>query len=356
MTRLVETVRRVRPRPGILRFLPRFLRRAAGLCALALVCGGCGEGYVSPGMEDRAAAQKYLDEARGHATQGDMRAAIRMADAAVKAAPSSFMPYMVRAKMFAQMMRLREATRDLRTARRVSGGDVQVTLELLTILPPYNSSQEMEQLARHVLDLQPEHPRGHYYLGLALANSPDLARWPEAREPLRRMARAYPSEVPVRIELGKLEARLGNDRGAAEYLGQAWRLLDPARQAENPTGPPPEVRAQRQSAAFWLREVYRRRRDARLPGITRALDQMNRRAEQEAAQRERALAIPPDLEAKLAVARLALADRQPDTTLLYAKQVLAVRPEDPEARQLVEAAEKGIDESRGMLRAPEHRQ
>ncbi len=311
------------------------------LLLLAAAAGGCRRAGPAPTArpeEDRALARRLHEQAGQAAMRGDIDGALVLSDAAVRAAPSRVPPYLLRAQLLERAMRYPEARRDLETAHRLAPREVQITLDLLRMSPPYQYAEQIERLSRDVVRSHPEVPMAHYYLAVALSNSPDARRWDEARREFEAAHRLMPADIRPVIELGKLAARQQRNREATEWLEKAWHMLAPVNPHLSLNLPPREQRAYRQAVAFWLKELYRRQGDRRLARISATLASLNRQVQQLAVVRERARSTPPNWAAKRAAARLALAEVDLPEALGYARQLLSHDPADTEARRIAAEA------------------
>ncbi|MCS6860527.1 MAG: tetratricopeptide repeat protein [Abditibacteriales bacterium] len=288
--------------------------------------------------EDREGAKRFYVQAQALRQQGAYDEALAACDQAVKLAPSRVPPYLLRAEILAEVNRYREAERDLRTALRLAPDEISVLLQFLRLVPPYASPQEKEAVARRAVARAPDNGEAHYYLGLALVNYPDATRWQEAESALRRSSQLAPWMALPLLELGKLYIRQRRFAAAQNALEQAWDNLAAPRSPLRAAMTPSELRGQQRSVAFWLHQVYRRRRDPRAAAIGQVLEKLRRRTEVEEQLQERAHAIPPDPEAQLQLAQMALQDGDARTAARYARAVLNQRPHDAQAQKILQAA------------------
>lgn len=289
--------------------------------------------------EDPAAARELREQARRLLARRDPDNALRLAGEAVRAAPGRVDGYVLRATILEGMGRLEEARRDLKSAHRLAPSDASITLEALRLTPPFTAYGEMEQLGREAVTAEPNLEDAHRYLATALANNPDPAKWPEACSEYAAAASLTLWDARPLIELGKVEARMGRDADAAGHLERAWRRLHEAPPPNAPSIRPYDLRSQQRATAFWLKQVYQRRRDPRLQEMSLALDRLNRQWEEEKALRQRGQAVPPDWDAKLRLARVALSDGELPMAERLAQEILAARPGDRDAKRVLDAAQ-----------------
>lgn len=288
--------------------------------------------------EDREGARRLYARAQTLRQQGAYDEALAVCDQAVKLAPSRVPPYLLRAEILAQVNRYREAERDLRVALRLAPNEVTVLLQFLRLMPPYTSQREMEAIARRAVARAPNNGEAYYYLGLALVNQPDASRWREAEEELRRSSQLAPWMALPLLELGKLYHRQRRLAAAQNALEKAWENLTAPRSPLRSAMTPSELRGQQRSVAFWLHQVYQQRRDPRAATLEQTLERLRRRLEIEEQLQERAHAVPPDTEAQLQLAQIALQDGDALTAARYARAVLRQRPHDARAKKILKTS------------------
>ncbi len=290
--------------------------------------------------EDREGAKRLYARAQELMRQGSYEEAIAACDQAVKLAPSRVPPYLLRAEILSQVNRFQEALRDMRTAHRLAPNEVGVMLQFLRLMPPYTSYREMENVVRKAVKRAPDNAEAHYYLGLALVNNPDTKQWREAERELTKSSQLAPWMSLPLTELGKLYVRQRRFGFAETVLEKAWNNLTQKNSPLSASMPPGEMRIQQRNVAFWLHQVYQRLRDPRAKEMGQTLVRLRRRVEEEEQLQTRASAVPPDFDAKLKLAQIALQDGDALTAARYAREVLRQRPNDAQAQRILTLSTK----------------
>lgn len=326
-----------------------FRRWAAALLVVigltsALSCQRIDTSTQSPPAEDRAGAKRLYAQAQELMRQGAYDEALAACDQAVKRAPSRVPPYLLRAEILSQVNRFQEAVRDMRTAHRLAPNEVGVMLQFVRLLPPYTSYREMEDVARKAVARAPESAEAHYYLGLALVNNPDTKQWQEAERELTKASQLAPWMSLPLLELGKLYLRQRRFGPAETALEKAWNNLTQKNSPLSISLPPSEMRVQQRNTAFWLHQAYQRQQNPRAQEMWQILQRLRRRVEEEEQLQMRANAVPPDFDAKLKLAQIALQDGDALTAARYAREVLRQRPHDAEAQRILKLSTKNAKE------------
>lgn len=237
-----------------------------------------------------------MHEAQRLAAASRVNEAMEALAKAKQSAPRLPAPYLMRAQLFAESARYREAWEEARAAHKIAPNDPAITLALLRYTPPYLPAAETERLARQAVAQAPQSGEAHYYLGLALVNSGDPKRYPEALEAFQEASRLAPMLALPLIEMGKLHRLLKDDAQAETMLLRARRALELQRQSmEMPLPMVEEWVKQQRAVAFWLAQVYRRMGQAVESRAAAAeADRWSARAAELRALRDRAAASPTD--------------------------------------------------------------
>jgi tetratricopeptide (TPR) repeat protein len=272
----------------------------ACLVAVALLAIGIARPKSPPratSPERRAASTEDLTRSAAHLAQGGKLSEATAVLASAKARdPQDASIFVTRAQLLSQLGRSKEAMDDIRAAHKLVPDNSSVTFELLRIAPSFVSPAEKESFARLAIKQAPEQALSHYYLGLALVETNDPKRYPEAIAAFEQGIALAPNQQLLPLELGKLNCRLGSYLRAAAWLESSWQLIE-AHEADGTT-PPDEVAHQKQTAAFWMSEAYRR-----LGRLTEAKSMAERAEKYGALVREiqdlqvRSFASPPDPQA-----------------------------------------------------------
>jgi tetratricopeptide (TPR) repeat protein len=239
----------------------------------------------------------YVEEARDLFRQKQVAQALAVLEKAKKADPKSPYPYAARAELLARGFHYRQAYEELCAARRIAPRDHRLLMTLLAYTPPHVPAKDMEQVAREAVALQPSDSQAYYYLGQAIANSNDPARYGEAMKAFETAVRLAPTEPRIQVEMGKLHSVMGDHLRSVALLENAWQLMK-MQQGSGPE-PVPSDLDKRTSVAFWLAQEYRRAgkiTESKRMGAEAA--RLSALLQEVTTLRDRAAANPPDLAAQ----------------------------------------------------------
>lgn len=307
--------------------------------------------------DPRAAAQQYLQAIRldpenagafvalgdMQSDAGDLPSALDYYDRAITVAPDFPLGYRKAAGIEVQMVLHRNAIEHLNQYLEMRPGDI-VAMSLLGMEQYLDEDLDAAVATmERVVELEPDHVRGHFGLGMALADRPD--EYARALVHLETAAAGDPGNAMALYLIGRIRASQGELEPALEAL-QASLVID----SEQP------------DAHYRIALVYARLRDqeaarvhqARFQELARARDseeELHRRigllreaasvaitnedlAAVRAVAEELAQLVPDDLDVLMVQARMALAGGEPSAGLHATDRALQLYPDQWEAHYL----------------------
>jgi tetratricopeptide (TPR) repeat protein len=237
----------------------RLVRSCSVLAALLFAVAGCSGKDTGPAKPDRSKAVGHFQEAERLSQGNRIKDALAEAQKAKEADPTLGKAYTLRADLFSRTANFREARAELLAAHKALPDDLDVTFSLLYDTMAYFPPAEAEAIARKAATQVPDSPQAHYFVGMAIANSGDPKRYPEALKEFETANRLDPSGTGTLTEMAKLHLQLGDPTRALALLESAALILDEVKKQ----GPMPipileDWTKERRAVAFWSADALRR--------------------------------------------------------------------------------------------------
>lgn len=272
---------------------------------LLILCGCSG-----PKASDTTNVAADIAKGKELASAGKIQDAINALRRAESADPNALEPHVLLADLLSKTGKRAEARDEALAAHKLKPDDPQLTFDVLQRTPESFEPAEVEKLAREAIAQNPESPIGHQVLGSAIANAGDPKRYPEAIKELREAYRLDSSLTEAIVEMGRVYYLSGDYASAEAMLGNAKKVLE---QRAAGRMSPPEIEdwlKMRRAAAYWTAQVYRRtgKADQSSQALTESA-LWSERSRELKTLRDRAGAVPPDMEARArldAIARIGI--------------------------------------------------
>jgi Flp pilus assembly protein TadD len=245
--------------------------------------------------------------------------------------------YTARARDFMSKRLFRQAAESFEKAVALSPNDADLLMEWIGARQSAGDERQTEELARRAVGLAPDNPKALVYLGSYLAKlSANPEKRKEAKPLLEKAAQLAPTMPIPRIELGQLQKRDGDFRGAQKTLTEAWKLLHNGLRSLRHLETMDVLEARRSETAYALALCARAlNQPAEAKTWFARFREIDARIEKRTALTPKVQTTQPDLNALLELAKLDIDNGGAEEAVPLVKRAMQIAPNDGRIQALV---------------------